>query len=91
MLEIELSRWLFEGRPRQGKNILPDGLNWLCYLAGSSKSHCENSISCIILESPCQLDMKNVTKCWKDIFWHSTALETLRELYYYIILICSMY
>ena len=37
MEEIEFSRWLFEGRPRQGKNVLPDWLNWLCYLAGSSK------------------------------------------------------
>ena len=50
--EIEFSRWFFEGRPRQGKNVLPDGLNWLCYFAGSSKSHHENSISCIFLESP---------------------------------------
>ena len=31
-----------EGRLRQGKNKLPDGLNWLCYFAGSSKSHREN-------------------------------------------------
>ena len=38
MKEIEFSRWLFEGRPRQGKNVLPDGLNWLGYFAGSSKS-----------------------------------------------------
>ena len=37
MEEIEFSRWLFEGRPRQGKNVLPDGLNWLGYFAGSSK------------------------------------------------------
>jgi hypothetical protein len=39
MEEIELSWWLFIGRPNQGKNVLPDGLNWLCYFAGSSKSH----------------------------------------------------
>ena len=39
MKGIEFSRWLFEGRLRQGKNLLPDGLNWLCYFAGSSKSH----------------------------------------------------
>ena len=44
MKEIEFSRWLFEVRPRQGKNVLPDGLNWLCYFTGRSKSHCENSI-----------------------------------------------
>ena len=42
MEEIEFSRWLFEGRLRQGKNVLPDGLNWLCYFAGSSNSHHEN-------------------------------------------------
>ena len=47
MEEIEFSQWLFEGRPRQGKNVLPDGLNWLCYFAGSSKSHRENSISAV--------------------------------------------
>ena len=61
MEEIEFSRWLFEGRPRQGKNVLPDGLNWLCYFAGSSKSHRENSISFILLESPHQVDMKNIS------------------------------
>ena len=38
MEEIDFSRWLFEGRSRQGKNVLPDGLNWLCYFAGNSKS-----------------------------------------------------
>ena len=58
MEEIEFSRWLFEGRPRQGKNVLPDGLNCLCYFAGSSKSHHENSTSLIFLESPHQVDMK---------------------------------
>ena len=38
MEKIEFSRWLFEGRLRQGKNVLPDGLNWLCYFAGSQKA-----------------------------------------------------
>ena len=61
--EIEFSRWLFEGRLWQGKNVLPDGLNWLCYFAGNSKSHRENSIFFIFLESPHQVDMKNVVKC----------------------------
>ena len=36
--EIEFSRWLFEGRLRQDKNVLPDVLNWLCYFADRSKS-----------------------------------------------------
>jgi hypothetical protein len=53
MEEIEFS-WLFEGRLRQCKNVLPDGLNWLCYFVGSSKSHRENSIIFV--------DMKNVVK-----------------------------
>ena len=76
MEEIKLSRWLFEGRLRQGKNVLPDGLHWLCYFAGSSKSHRENSISFIVLESPDQVDMKNVVKCWKDFVSYFTTLET---------------
>ena len=41
--------------------MLPDRLNWLCYFAGSSKSHCENLISFIFLESPHQVDIKNIT------------------------------
>ena len=79
MEEIEFSRWLFEGRPRQGKNVLPDGLNWLCYFAGSSKSHRENSISCIFLESPHQVDMKNVVKSSKHFFGYFNTLETHSE------------
>ena len=69
MEEIEFSRWLLKGRPRQGKSLLPDGLNWLCYFTGSSKSHLENSISCIFLESPHQLGMKDVVKSSKHFFW----------------------
>ena len=88
MEEIEFSRWLFEGRLRRCKNELPDGLNWLCYFAGSTKSHRENSISFIFLESPHQVDMKNVVKCWKDFLWYSTTLETHRlagriQMYHY--------
>ena len=76
MEKIEFSRWLFEGRPRQGKNLLPDGLNWLCYFAGNSKSHRENSISFIFLESPHQVDMKNVVKSSKHFFGYFNTLET---------------
>ena len=68
MEEIEFSRWLFEGRLRQGKNVLLDGLNWLCYFAVISKSHRDNSIFFICLESPYQLDMKNIVKCYKHFF-----------------------
>ena len=80
MEEIKLSRWLFEGRPRQGKNVLPDGLNWLCYFAGSSKSHREISISFIVLESPHQIDMKNVVKFSKHFFGYFNTLETHSEM-----------
>ena len=66
----------FKGRLRQGKNVLPDGLNWLCYFAGSSKSHRENSISSIFLESPHQVDMKEVVKCYKHFFGYFNALKT---------------
>ena len=77
MKKIEFSPWLFEGRlRRQGKNVLPDGLNWLCYFAGNSKSHRENSISFIFLESPHQVDMKNVVKCWIHFFGYFNALKT---------------
>ena len=76
MEEIAFSRWLFEGRVRQGKNVLPDGLNWLCYFEGSSKSHRENSISCIFLEFPHQVDMENVVKCYKHFFCYFHALKT---------------
>ena len=76
MEEIEFSRWLFEGRLRQGKNVLPDGLNWQCYFAGSSKSHRGKSISCIFLESPHQLDMKSIVKYWKDFLWYFATLKT---------------
>ena len=78
MEEIGFSRWLSEGRLRQGKNVLPDGLNWLCYFASNSISHRENSISSIFLESPYQVDMKGIFKCWKDFLWFFTSLKTYR-------------
>ena len=84
MEEIEFSRWLFEGRPRQGKNVLPDWLNWLCYFAGSSKSHRENSISCIFLESPHQVDMKSIVKCWKEFLWYFATLKTYCEMSFFL-------
>ena len=76
MEEIEFSRWLFEGGLIQGKNLLPHGLNWLCYFAGNSESHRENSISFIILEFPHQVDMKNVVKSSKHCFGLFNTLET---------------
>ena len=79
MKEIEFSRWLFEGRLRQGKNVLPDGLNWLNYFAGSSKSHRENSISFIFLEFSHQVDMKNGVKSSKHFFEYFNTQETHSE------------
>jgi hypothetical protein len=79
MEEIEFSRWLFEGRLKKCKNVLPDGLNWLCYFAGSSKSHRENLISFIFLESPHQVDMKNLVKSSKHFFGYFNILETHSE------------
>ena len=76
MEEIDFSRWLFEGRLRQGKNELPDGLNWLCYFAGNSRSHRENSIFFIFLELLHQVDMKNVVKSSKHFFEYFNTLET---------------
>ena len=76
MEDIEFSRWLFQGRLRQCKNVLLDGLNLLCYFAGSSKSHRENSISFIFLESPHQGDMKNVVKSFKHFYGYFNTLET---------------
>ena len=71
-----VSKWLFEGRLRHSKNVLPDGLNWLCYFAGSSKSHHENSISFIFLESPHQVDLKNAVNSSKDFLGYFNTLET---------------
>ena len=79
MEEIEFSPWLFEGTLRQRKNVLPDGLNWLCYFSGSSKSHRENSNSLIFLESPQQADMKNIVESSKHFFGHFNTLETHSE------------
>ena len=73
MKEIEFSQWLFESRLRQGKNELPDGLNWLCYFAGSSKSYRENSIFSYFWN---QVDMKNVVKSSKHFFGYFNTLET---------------
>jgi hypothetical protein len=76
MKEIELSWWLFEDRLKQGINVLPDWLNWLCYFSGSSKSHRKSSISFIFLETPHQVDMKNVVKSSKYFFGYFNTIET---------------
>ena len=62
-------------RADQG-NVLPDGLNWLCYFAGNSKSHRENSISFTFFESSHQVDMKIIVKSSKHFFGYFNTLET---------------
>ena len=70
MEEIEFSRWLFEGRLRQCKNVLSDGLNWLCYVAGSSKSHRENSIRYFhILGIPSSSRLEKCCQILQTLFW----------------------
>ena len=36
MKEKNIPRWLFEGSTTQGKNKLPNGLDWPCYIGGTS-------------------------------------------------------
>ena len=91
MEEIEFSRWLFKGRLWQGKNVPPDGLNWLCYFAGISKRHRKNSISFIFLESPHQGDMKNVVKSSKHYFGYFNTLETHSDVAYEVPHIMSLH
>ena len=54
--------------------------DWLCYFAGSSKSHRENSISFIFLELLHQVDMKNVVESSKHFFGYFNTLETHNEI-----------
>ena len=68
MKEIEFSRWLFELPAKQHSQFSPSGSIFLPCLGLPSKSHCDNSISSIFWESPHQVDMKNVAKCWKEFF-----------------------
>ena len=47
----------------------PSGSMFLPCLSLPSKSHCQNSISSIFLESPHIVDMKNVVKSSQTLFW----------------------
>ena len=44
----------------------------------SSKSHREISISYIFLQSPHQVEMKNIVKCYKDFLGYSNTLHTVQ-------------
>ena len=78
MKEIEFSRWLFELPAKQHSQFSPSISTFLPCLSLPSKSHRENSISLIFLESPHQVDMKIVVKCGKDFLSYFTTLQTYR-------------
>ena len=65
--EIEFSRWLLEDRLKQGKNVLPDELNWLCYFPGNSKSHRENFFH--IFEIPSSSRHEKRCLILQTLFW----------------------
>ena len=76
MKEIEFSRWPFELPARQHSQFSPSDSTFLPCLCLTSKSHRENSISSIFLESPHQVDMKNVVKSSK----HFLGISILQKL-----------
>ena len=73
MKEIEFSQWLIE-LPEKWQ-FSPSGSTSLPCLSLPSKSHHENSISSIFLESPHQVDMKNVVKSSKHFLGYFNTLE----------------
>ena len=83
MEEIEFKGWLFECRLRHGKNVLSNGLNWLCYFAGSSKSHCENfQFLSYFWNPPHQVWMiqKKPSILWKWMITHMNGLFVFIEM-----------
>ena len=80
MQEIEFSRLLFELPAKQHSQFSPSGSTFLPCLGVPSKSHRQNSISSIFLESPHQVDMKILVKRYKHFFGYFIALKTHGEL-----------
>ena len=76
MKEIEFSRWLFELPAKQHSQFSPSGSTFLPCLSLLSKSHHGNSISYKFLESPHQVDLKNVVKSSENFFGYFNTLET---------------
>ena len=76
--------YLMRGFQKYGRNLILTVAFWLCYFAGSSKSHRENSISFIFLEFPHQVDMKNVVNSSKHFFGYFNTLETHSERLWYL-------
>ena len=72
MKAIEFSRWLFELPAKQHSQFSPSGSTLLPCLTLPR----ENSISSLFLESPHQVDMKNVVKSSKHFFGYFNTLET---------------
>ena len=84
MKEIEFSRWLFELPTKQHSQFSPSGSIFQPCLSLPSKSHHENSICSIFLESLHQLDIKNVVKSSKHFFGYFNTLES-KDGYFYSI------
>ena len=66
----------FELPAKQHSQFSPSGSTFLHCLSLPSKSHRENSISSIFLESTHQVGMKNVVKCQKHFFGYFNVLKT---------------
>ena len=66
----------FWGQTKAGQKCAARWAELAVLFAGSSKSHCENKISFTFLESPHQVDMKNVAKSSKHFFGYFNTLET---------------
>ena len=79
MKEIEFSQWLFELPAKYHSQFIPSGSTFLSCLSLPSKSHHENSISSTCLESPHQVDKKNVVKSSNHFFgYFNTHSDTLK-------------
>ena len=61
---------------KQHSQFSPSGSTFLPCLGLPSNSHRENSIFSIFLESPHQVDMKNIVKCYKHFFGYFNSLKT---------------
>ena len=66
----------FDPPAKQHSQFSPSGSTFLPCLSLPSKSHCRNSIFSIFLESPHQVDMKNVVKSSKHFFGYFNTQET---------------
>ena len=75
MQEIEFSQWLFELPAKWHSQFSPSGSIFLHRLSLPSKSHRENSISSIFLESCHQVNMRNVVKSSKHFFGYFNTQE----------------